>query len=128
MVERLKKSIVNVQTHKIKDTEIAEVVSDEIVIQNAEDALDLMGNIYYQGFDKVIIHQKNLTADFFDLKNKMAGEILQKFSNYRIRLAIVGDFSASTSKSLTDFIYESNKGRQVNFVASVSEALDALTR
>ena len=39
----------------------------------------------------MIIHEKNITPEFFDLKNRMAGEILQKFSNYRIRLAIVGD-------------------------------------
>lgn len=118
----------NIQSHKINDTEIAEIISDNITIHTTEDALDLMGNIYYQGFDKIIIHQKNLTIAFFDLKNKMAGEILQKFSNYRIRLVIVGDFSCFTSKSLNDFIYESNKGKQVNFLTSVNDALDALSK
>ncbi|WP_192347688.1 DUF4180 domain-containing protein [Algoriphagus sp. Y33] len=118
----------NIQTHKIGETEIAEVISDKTVIQNTEDALDLMGDIYYQGFDKIILHLENITADFFDLKNKMAGEILQKFSNYRISLAVVGGFTGFTSNSLRDFIYESNKGRQVNFVASVDEALNALTK
>ncbi|MBD1434392.1 DUF4180 domain-containing protein [Sphingobacterium sp. DN00404] len=118
----------NIQPHTIKDTEIAEIISDDIIIRNAEDALDLMGNVYYQGFDKMIIHQKNMTSDFFDLKNKMAGEILQKFSNYRVSLAIIGDFSGFESKSLNDFIYESNKGKHVNFVASLNEALNALSR
>jgi hypothetical protein len=118
----------NIQPHKINDTEIAEIISDKIIIQNVEDALDVLGNAYYQGFDKIIIHQRNLTGDFFDLKNKMAGEILQKFSNYRVHLAIVGDFSKYTSKSLKDFIYESNKGKHVNFVASSSEALNSLTK
>lgn len=117
-----------IKAHKINDTEIAEVISDKVLIQNAEDGLDLMGTVYYQGFNKVIIYQKNLTADFFDLKNKMAGEILQKFSNYRVRLAIVGDFSIFESKSLNSFIYESNKGMQVNFVASINEALNSLSR
>ncbi|WP_379092768.1 DUF4180 domain-containing protein [Pedobacter sp. UC225_65] len=116
----------NIQTHNINDTEIAEITSDQIIIQNVEDALDLLGNVYYQGFDRMILHQKNITIDFFDLKNKMAGEILQKFSTYRVRLAIVGDFSAFTSKSLKDFIYESNNGKQVNFVTSVEAAVAAL--
>jgi uncharacterized protein YdaL len=66
--------------------------------------------------------------DFFDLKNGLAGKILQKFSTYRIRLAIIGDFSVYTSKSLSDFIYESNKGRQIAFVVSVEEALNRLSR
>lgn len=115
-----------IQTHNLTDTAIAEIISDKIIIENAEDALDLLGNIYYQGFDRMIIHQKNITPNFFDLKNKMAGEILQKFSTYRVRLVIVGDFSKFTSKSLNDFIYESNNGKQVNFLSSVSDALAVL--
>lgn len=112
-----------IKPHKINDIAIAELVSDAIIVQNTDDGLDLLGNVYYQGFDQLIIYEKNLTADFFELKNKMAGDILQKFSNYRVRLFIVGDFSKFTSKSLQDFIYESNKGKHVNFVASLDEAL-----
>ncbi len=116
-----------VKTHNINNQIIAEIISDEILIQNEQNGLDLMGNVYYNGFDKLIIHKHNLTPDFFDLKNKLAGEILQKFSNYRIRLAIVGDFSEFISKSLNDFIYESNQGKQINFLSSVSEALNKLS-
>jgi hypothetical protein len=43
-----------------------------------------------------------------------------------MRLAIVGDFSIFSSKSLQDFIYESNKGKQINFSDSVGNALKAL--
>ena len=118
----------HIRSHNISDIKIAEVTSDKIIIRQTNDALDLMGNMYYQGFDRIIIHEKDITADFFDLKNKMAGEILQKFSYYRIRLAIIGDFSKFTSKSLRDFIYESNRGKHVYFAASVEEALDALAR
>jgi hypothetical protein len=53
----------------------------------------------------------------------MAGEILQKFSNYRMRLAIVGDFSEYKSKSLRDFIRESNRTGTINFVGTIDEAL-----
>ena len=117
-----------IEKHNVKDTHIAELISDNIIIQKNEDGFDLLGNVYYQGFDKIIIHEKNITSDFFDLKNKMAGEILQKFSNYRVRLAIVGDFSKYTRKSIKDFIYESNNGKQVNFVPSIPDALKVLTK
>lgn len=117
----------HIKSHEISNSQIAEIISDEILIKNEHDGLDLMGNVYYQGFDKMILHQHNLTNDFFDLKNGLAGEILQKFSNYRIRLVIVGDFSEFNSKSLKDFIYESNQGKQVNFLNSVSQALEKLT-
>lgn len=112
-----------VEAHKTKGVSIAEIIADEILIETIEDGLDLMGNMYYQGFDKIIIQEKNITPDFFDLKNGMAGEILQKFSNYRIQLAIVGDFEKYTSKSLQDFIRESNEGKLVNFVSSTELAL-----
>ena len=113
--------------HKIQNKNIAEIISDEIIINTAEDALDLLGNMYYQGYEVILIYEKNLCADFFDLKSKLAGEILQKFSNYRMRLIVIGDFQKFTSKSLKDFIYESNKGKQVNFVAQLSDALQALS-
>ncbi|HSF52348.1 MAG TPA: DUF4180 domain-containing protein [Algoriphagus sp.] len=115
-----------VETHTIKDIRIAEIVSDELIIKTAEDGLDLLGNLYYQDFDKIIIQEKNITPEFFDLKNGMAGEILQKFSNYRVQLAIVGEFSPYSGKSIRDFIFESNKNRQINFVNSTSEAIQAL--
>lgn len=114
-------------THSIGDTKIAEVVSEEIVIGNTEDGLELLGNLYYQGFDRIIIDEKNITVDFFELKNGIAGEILQKFSTYRVRLAIVGNFSKYKSKSLTDFIFESNKGGHINFVSSKTAALEILS-
>lgn len=112
-----------IRTHDYGDRQVAEVVSDEIIIQSPQDALDLMGNLYYQGFDKIILHQRNLSPDFFDLQNGMAGEILQKFSNYRMQLAVIGDFSQYTRKSVKDFIHESNQSRQVNFVGTIAEAL-----
>lgn len=113
--------------HNINKETIAEVISDSMIIEKAEDGIDLVGNMYYQGYDKVIVYEKNISPDFFDLQNKMAGEILQKFSNYRVRLAIVGDFSKFTKQSVKDFIFESNNGKLINFVTSKSEALEVLT-
>ncbi|TCC92145.1 DUF4180 domain-containing protein [Pedobacter frigiditerrae] len=116
----------NIETHHIHNIKIAEVIAEDIIINSAEDGLDLLGNLYYQDFDKIVIHEKNITPEFFDLKTGIAGEILQKFSNYRVRLAIIGDFEKYQSKSIKDFIFESNNSRQINFVHSLSSALDKL--
>lgn len=120
-------NIMEIKEHIINHIKIAEIISDERVIESAQDGLDLLGNLYYQGFDKVILHEKNITSDFFDLKTKLAGEILQKFSNYRIPLAIVGDFSQYKSKSFQDFISESNTTQHINFATSLPEALERLS-
>ena len=123
----LKKPLMKIQTHLINGIKIAEIKSDNIIINSAEDGLDLLGNLYYQDFDKIIIQEQNINANFFDLKTGIAGEILQKFSNYRVSLAIVGDFEKYSSKSLKDFILESNKTKHICFVDNVSNALSKLT-
>lgn len=113
----------NIEKHEVKGVAIAEVVSDKVLVKTPQDAIDLMGNLYFQGFDKIILQEKQLTPEFFDLKNGMAGEVLQKFSNYRMKLTIVGNFDQYASKSLQDFIRESNKGNLVNFVETTALAL-----
>ena len=112
-----------IKIHTIDNRKIAEIISDDIVLQTVEDAIDLIGNMSYQGFDKLIIHEENMISDFFELKNKIAGNILQKFSQYSMPLAIIGDFEKYESKSLNDFIFESNKGNQINFVTTVEDGL-----
>ena len=112
-----------IKIHTIDNRKIAEIISDNIVLQTVEDAVDLIGNMSYQRFDKLIIHEENMISDFFELKNKMAGNILQKFSQYSMPLAIIGDFEKYESKSLNDFIFESNKGSQINFVTTIEDGL-----
>lgn len=107
---------------------LAELISEQIEINDQQDALDIMADASYQGANRLIVYEKNLHPDFFDLKTRLAGEILQKFSTYQAYLAIVGDFSKYPGKSLRDFIYESNKVGRISFVATKEEALLALTK
>jgi len=111
---------VKIVTHEVNGIRIAEVISDERIVTTVDEALQLLVDLYYQEFDKVILYDKNITPDFFNLKAGIAGEILQKFSNYRVQLAIVGDFEKYPGKSLKDFIYECNQGKAVNFVANIA--------
>ncbi|MFJ1440534.1 DUF4180 domain-containing protein [Capnocytophaga canimorsus] len=110
-----------IKTHHKNSSKIAEILSEKVILTSVDDALDLIGNLSYQGFSQIIIHEKNISTDFFDLKTKIAGDILQKFTQYQMPLIIVGDFSKYESKSLNDFIFESNKGKQINFITSISD-------
>ena len=112
----------------INDFYIAEIISDIIEINSAQDALDILANCAYQDARRIVMYQENITNSFFDLKTTLAGDILQKFSNYNVKLAIVGDFSKYSSNSLRDFIYESNKAGRISFVATKDEAIDALSK
>jgi hypothetical protein len=107
---------------------IAEIEATGIIIHNVQDALDILVNCAYQGASKIIVQASHIVPEFFDLKTGVAGEILQKFSTYQIQLAIVGDFTKYTSKSLQDFIFESNKVGRINFVASIEDAREKLAK
>ncbi|SFH00938.1 protein of unknown function [Pedobacter insulae] len=115
-------ALMNTEIHQQGEIKIAEITADRFLINDAEDGLQLLVDLYYQGFDKIIIYETNITPAFFDLQNGLAGGILQKFSNFRVQLAIVGNFDLYPSKSLQQFISESNKGRQVNFLPTIKEA------
>ncbi|MNG00902.1 hypothetical protein D3C84_838600 [compost metagenome] len=100
-----------------------------MLISDVQDALDLMATIRYShDCDKLLIRKSNVTESFFDLSTRIAGDILQKYTNYQVKLAIVGSYEGYVSKSLRDFIYESNNGTQVFFLGSDEAALDALHR
>lgn len=115
-------------SHQTDGLTFLEIRSEEQFINNVQDVLDLFGELYGQYYDGIILYERNITPDFFDLQTKLAGEILQKFSNYRIRLVIVGDWSKYTSRSLEAFITESNRGKTVNFSSSPTEAVKLLSR
>ena len=111
---------------KIENTAV--VRSEEMVIVDTQSALDLLMTAKYElGTKNIAIDKKLVHPDFFVLSTGMAGEILQKYVNYGGRIAIYGDYSGYTSKPLHDFIYESNKGKDVFFVRTEEEALARLT-
>jgi hypothetical protein len=95
-------------------------------IFETQDALDLMAECSYRGATGILLKAGHLDKKFFDLKTGLAGDILQKFSNYQMKLAIAGEFSNISSKSLRDFIRESNRQGQVCFVESEEEGLRVL--
>ena len=104
-------------------------VSDEKIITDAQSALDVLMRAKYEaGTKNIVIDKKLIAEDFFILRTGLAGEILQKYINYGGRIAIFGDYSRYTSKPLKDFIYESNKGKDVFFAATEAEAIHMLAR
>ena len=115
---------------KITDnnTIIAHVTANEIIMSDSQSAVDLMMTVKYEADTKNIAISKNLISDkFFILSSGLAVEILQKFVNYKFRIAIYGDYSEYTSKPLKDFIYESNRGSEIFFTENLESAIKKLS-
>lgn len=108
---------------------IAVVSSNEILIKDVQSALDLMATVQYEtGSHRIVMNQSVFSEAFFDLKTRLAGEILQKYINYHVNVAIIGDFSVYPSQSLQDFIYECNKGNDFFFLPSKQQGIERLSR
>jgi hypothetical protein len=92
-------------------------------IASEQDALDLIGDALGHGAELVVIPAARLPPEFFRLASGLAGAMLQKFTNYHLRIAIVGDISVYTDRSvpLADFVRESNRRGAVRFLASEAE-------
>lgn len=117
-----------ITTIKENNIEIAIVSSSEILITDAQSALDLMATVKFEaGCERIILNKSAICEDFFHLKTRLAGEILQKFINYHVKIAIIGDFAAYSSKSLKDFIYESNNGKDIFFLSDEKQAIEKLS-
>ena len=102
--------------------QIAEFHGEGFLLGNAGDARDLI--LASRGANWVALDESRVAPAFFDLRSGIAGDVLQKFVNYRMKLAILGDISRYTdqSESLKALVRESNRGRNVAFLPS----LDAL--
>lgn len=108
---------------------IAVVSSNEILIEDVQSALDLMATVQYEtGSHRMVMNQSIFSEAFFDLKTRLAGEILQKYINYHVKVAIIGDFSVYPSQSLQDFIYECNKGNDFFFLPTEQQGIERLSR
>ena len=108
----------------IHGTPVLVMAEDGALLDTIEAATEVVGDAAWGQAELVAIPAERLTDDFFELRTRLAGEITQKFVNYRLRLAIVGDIESRVSESVSfaAWVTESNRGRQLWFVPT----LDAL--
>jgi hypothetical protein len=113
---------------RIHDVPVLMCATEGGTISGERDALDLIGNAVYQGAQWVVVPAGRLDEAFFQLRTRVAGDIVQKFANYRVGIVVVGDISRHTaaSSALRDFVGECNRGRQTWFLSDVGELEERL--
>ena len=116
------------QLIEIGTLRVLSFAGDEKVIRVAGDANDFIGDAWAHQADMLAIPLARLGPDFLKLGTGVAGEVFQKFVNYRLRCAIVGDITAKldNSKALRDFVRETNAGNSIWFVPDMDGLRDRL--
>ncbi len=99
------------------------VITDSVpVIQKIADALDLVAACGEQGTNHLLLQAENLSSAFFDLSSGLAGEILLKFSNYRIKVALVMPPDLQVSECFAEFASETRFNREFRIFYSEDSA------
>jgi len=116
---------VKVKSYRAKKYIIS--TSPKVLIKKSQDILELLvvGGEYETNL--FILKEANFDPAFYELKTGLAGEIIQKFSNYHVRAAIVGKFEKVNGKRFREFMLEANKGNQVYFTDNQEDGLVWLT-
>jgi hypothetical protein len=97
-----------------------------LIIREERDILDLLAECGQNDTQLLMLHHENVNPDFFDLKTGFAGTVLQKFSTYHIKAALVVDMDRIESRRFKELVYECNKGGGIRFYKERSEAEDWL--
>lgn len=112
----------------IHDVPVLMCSPDGETVAGEREALDLIGDAGYLGAQWAVVPVERFDAEFFRLSSRVAGDVVQKFVNYRMGLIVLGDISRHTgaSSALRDFVRECNRGRQTWFVADEEELRERL--
>jgi hypothetical protein len=99
---------------------VLRLAPDGPALRGEQDAVDVIGEAWSVSAQTVVVPVERLDEGFWTLSTRVAGAIIGKFSQYRIRVVVVGDISSrlAASDALRAFVREANRGREIAFVES----------
>lgn len=92
------------------------------LMRDTGDFLDLIGNAAYQRAPGVLVHSRHLPDEFFDLKSGIAGEYLQKLSNYGVKAAFVIENEHLNHPRFREMVGEANRQGLIAYFTDSVEA------
>lgn len=114
----------------VNDVSLAVCAADGPSLARDTDATGLLGELWDQDVDMIVIPMARFADDFFVLSTRVAGEIIQKFVNYRMRVAVLGDMAehVARSEAMASFVRESNRGTHLWFLPTLDDLTERLNR
>jgi len=93
-------------------------------IRSEQDALELVALCGENETSFLVLHHEALSDDFFKLKTGIAGAMLQKLVNYRVKTAIIIEDTSEFGIRFNEFAAEANRGSQYRVFNDVGKAED----
>lgn len=87
----------------------------EFIIRTERDIMELIAGCVEHDARNVLLYEANFSPEFFDLKTTLAGTLLQKLANYRLRGAGLISLEKITSERFKELIFECNQGQLFRF-------------
>jgi hypothetical protein len=104
-----------------------ECLPDGLMFDSEDQALDLVAACIEGKTPNLLIHSSILPLEFYDLRTGLAGTVLQKFSNYHIRAAVLLSPEQSVQGRFQEMVLEANRGNQFRVFRSRELAENWLT-
>lgn len=82
------------KTYDLHGIRVFECDDEQPVLRNDRDGVAIIAEAMSQGAKLVVMPVNRIDPDFFQLRTGIAGAIVQKFVNYQMKLAVIGDLSA----------------------------------
>ena len=81
-------------------------------------------SVIFSGLDGCIFTPEDLHPDFFELANQLAGNVFQKFVNYRYPVAIVIEDANTYGKRVEELMRDHSSHPYIRFFTTVEGAED----
>lgn len=116
------KNKMNYEIREIENKKYIELISTTNLLSTENDALDLISLCWEHEANFVMIHYAALSEDFFKLKTRVAGNIIQKFINYGIRAVAIIPQEIIQKGRFKEMAMETNKGTHFRMYGSKEDA------
>ncbi len=116
------KKRMNYQIINFNNKKYLEFISTPTPIRSESDALEMVALCGENDTHLLMIHYAALSEDFFKLKTKVAGNILQKLMNYHIKAVAVIPNEIIQKGKFRDLALEMNKGHHFRMYETREEA------
>ncbi len=105
-----------------------ETLPDTNLLASEADALELVASCGENETFRLLINSNAIPNSFYDLSSGLAGQILLKLSNYRIKTVIISDPEKAGKGKFKDFVIETTRGKEFGVFYAREEALTWLMR